>query len=272
MKKMKIVSSLLAMAMAATSLGAMTTAFAADSVTVEIEKVQAESGKFSFKVDLSDLPSTGLSTIDFAIAYDKGVKITDVTAGTAKSGAAAQEGDLSDTLFTWKDTGSQLVLVWATGLTDTQYWVKEGTFVTVSGTVDGSQPLYKLSGEAVKREAYPGGSANDAIIFSAVGESKTTDYTASFKDGAISIAADVTTTKPSTDKVKYGDANCDGKITVGDAVMVARVAAEDTSVTITDQGKINGDVAGGGNGIDSEDTTMILKFLAGMVEESDLGA
>lgn len=272
MKKFKIVSGLMAMAMAATSFGM--TAFAADSVDVKIEKVAASDGKFDVKVDLSNLPSTGLSTVDFAINYDAGLKITGVTAGTAKSGAADQEGDLADTLFTWKDTGKQIVLVWATGLTDSKYWVKDGTFVTISGTVDASTPkTYELKGGAVSREAYPGGSANTAIIFSAVGD---TDYTASFSDGSVtvSVGGGDTTTAPVTTsggggKVKKGDANCDGKITVSDAVMVARVAAEDTSVKITDDGKTNADVAGNGDGITSDDTTMILKFLAGMVKESD---
>lgn len=276
MKKMKIVSSLMAMAMAATSLGV--TAFAADSVDVKIAKVNAADGKFEVKVDLSGLPSTGLSTIDFAINYDAGLKITDVAAGTAKSGAAGQEGDLGDTLFTWKDTGKQIVLVWATGLTDNQYWVKDGTFVTISGTVDGNKEgIYKLSGGAVDREAYPGGSANSAIIFSAVGDSSSsTDYQASFSDGSVTVGGGSgEETKPGTTtaggKLKLGDANCDGKVLVGDAVLVARVAAEDTSAKITEQGLDNADVANRGDGVNTEDTTMILKFLAGMIKEEDLG-
>ena len=272
MKKFKIVSGLMAMAMAATSFGL--TAFAADSVDVKIEKVQAENGSFKVKVDLANLPSTGLSTIDFAIGYDSALTITGVEAGTAKTGAADQEGDLGDTLFTWKDTGKQIVLVWATGLTDSKYWVKDGTFVTISGTVNTSKSgTYELKGEAVSREAYPGGSANSAKIFSAVGDSPV-DYEASFSNGSVTVGVVATetaapgTTQPNG-KVKKGDANCDGKITVSDAVMVARVAAEDTGAKITDDGKTNADVAGNGDGINSEDTTTILKFLAGMIKESD---
>ena len=273
MKKMKIVSGLLAMAMAATSFGI--SAFAADSVNVKIEKVQAEDGEFEVKVDLSDLPSTGLSSVDFAINYDSALKITSVQAGTAKTGAADQEGDLGDTLFTTKITDSQVILVWATGLTDSKYWVKDGTFVTIKGTVDMTKPgTYELTGGPVSREAYPGGSANKATIFSAVGDSPV-DYVASFSNGGVTVPSGGTETTPTTtgkgndDKVKKGDANCDGKITVSDAVLCARVAAEDSSAKITDAGKTNGDVAGNGDGINSEDTTTILKFLAGMIKESD---
>ena len=270
MKKMRIVSGLMAMAMAAVSLGV--NAFAADSVEVKIGKVEAKDGKWSVDVDLSSVPSTGLSSIDFAVAYDTGLKITDVTPGTAKTGAAEQEGELGDTLFTWKDTGKQIVLVWATGLTDTKYWVKEGTFVTISGTVD-KDGDYNLKAEPVAREAYPGGSANNAIVFSAVGESGTSDYEASFSNGMVSVGtpAPETTEAPkstskSNDATLLGDANLDKKVTVGDAVLLARVAAEDKTANITEQGKTNGDVDGNGK-INSDDVTTLLKFLAGMIDE-----
>jgi hypothetical protein len=268
MKKMKIVSGLMAMAMTAMSLGV--TAFAADSVDVKIGKVDAENGKFSVDVDLSSLPSTGLSSIDFAISYESGLKITDVSAGTAKSGAADQEGELADTLFTWKDTGKQIVLVWATGLTDSKYWVKEGTFVTISGTVD-KEGTFALKGEAVSREAYPGGSANDAIVFSAVTDSGSTDYVASFSNGEVRNETETTkaTETDAPKNVKYGDANCDKKITVGDAVLLARVAAEDKTANISSEGKTNGDVDNNGK-ITTDDVTMILKFLAGMIEEREV--
>lgn len=271
MKKMRIVSGLMAMAMAATSFGL--SAFAADSVEVKIGKAEAKDGKWSVDVDLSSVPSTGLSSIDFAIAYDSGLKITDVTPGTAKTGAAEKEGELGDTLFTWKDTGKQIVLVWATGLTDTQYWVKEGTFVTISGTVD-KDGEYNLKAEPVSREAYPGGSANNAIVFSAVGESNPVDYTASFSDGLVSVGKPEETTKaPETEQgpsgaTLKGDANMDKKVTVGDAVLMARVSAEDKTANITEQGKINGDVTGDGK-ITSDDVTNVLKYLAGMIDNFD---
>ena len=56
----------------------------------------------------------------------------------------------------------------------------------------------------------------------------------------------------------------DGKLTVADAVLAARVAAEDTSVKITDQGKVNANVDGQ-EGISSEDVTMIVKAVAGII-------
>ena len=68
----------------------------------------------------------------------------------------------------------------------------------------------------------------------------------------------------------YGDVNCDNKITVSDAIMLARIAAEDTTVSVTDTGKANADVVPD-NTINPDDTVAVLKFLAGIIKESDLG-
>ena len=66
-----------------------------------------------------------------------------------------------------------------------------------------------------------------------------------------------------------GDVNGDAKITVSDAILLARVAAEDKEATITSEGKANGD-CDGKDGISVDDVTMILKFLAGLITKNDL--
>lgn len=71
------------------------------------------------------------------------------------------------------------------------------------------------------------------------------------------------TTAPETTYV-IGDANLDGQVTVSDAVLLARVAAEDTAVKITDQGRTNGD-CDGVDGISSDDVIMILRYVAGII-------
>ena len=82
----------------------------------------------------------------------------------------------------------------------------------------------------------------------------------------VSTMSEVTTASETEKKqVVLGDANCDGKITVSDAIMVARVAAEDVSVKITTEGKENADVTKDGN-VNTEDTVEILKYLAGVVK------
>ena len=81
-----------------------------------------------------------------------------------------------------------------------------------------------------------------------------------------------TTTKPvsGTDTVTYGDVNVDTKITIADAVLLARVVAEDKTAKLTDKGKENADCKKD-NEITSDDVTRILKYLAGLIKKSDLG-
>ncbi|MBR5370925.1 MAG: glycoside hydrolase family 9 protein [Oscillospiraceae bacterium] len=79
------------------------------------------------------------------------------------------------------------------------------------------------------------------------------------------------TTSGGDDTASWGDANCSGesdnskRVTVADAILVARVKAEDTKAKITDQGKANADL-NGNDGIDDEDLTILLQYLAGLVK------
>lgn len=265
MKKMKIASALTAMAMSVMSMGIV--ASAASSVNVKIGQKTVKAGEnFSVDVDLSSLPSSGLSSIDFAISYDKTViKPTSVTLGSAgNTGAAAAEGDLGSTLFDTYITDDQIHIVWSTGLTDSKYWVKDGTFLTISGKAVGAAgSKTALKGVAIDRAAYPGGGANADIIFSAVGENAaSTDYAASFTNGSITIEDDVPT-------ANWGDVDESGEVDVSDAVLLARFVAEDSSAVITDQGLINADVTHDGQR-NANDTVKILKYIALIISKDDL--
>ena len=73
------------------------------------------------------------------------------------------------------------------------------------------------------------------------------------------------TTADSTAECKStrGDVNCDGKITVSDAILLARVVAEDTEAKIVEQGKRNAELDGE-DGLSAADTAILLKALAGL--------
>jgi len=271
MKKMKLISGIIAAAMAVTSMSAMT-AFAAD-VAVKVGTDTKDPGQeFSVTVDLSGVPSSGLSTIDFAISYDASlIDITGVALGSiGNTGASAQEGaDMGDTVFNWYKNDGEIEIVWATGLTDSSYWVtKDGTLATISGTVKsdaakGSKADLKV--KAVGREAYPGGPANTDILFSAIGESATTDYTAAPTDGYVQIGGTVTPT------ATYGDVDCNGDVNVADAVLLARLEAEDKEVTVSAQGKLNADCSKDGKGaLTADDLNVLLSYLAGIYQYSEL--
>lgn len=265
MKKMKLISGIIAAAMAVTSMSAAT-AFAAD-VAVKIgtdTKLPGE--EFSVAVDLSGVPSSGVNTIDFAVSYDPSlIEITSVTPGAiANTGAAAQEGsDLGETVFNWYANASEIEIVWATGATDAQYWIaKDGTFATISGKVKsdaktGSTADLKI--KAIGREEYPGGSANADILLSAVTEDGSTDYTAAATNGAVKIGGGTT-----SDTV-FGDVDCNKDVNVADAVMLARFLAEDSGVTVTAQGKANAACFTDANGdLNADDLGALLEFLAGL--------
>jgi len=72
------------------------------------------------------------------------------------------------------------------------------------------------------------------------------------------------TTTPPADELLYGDADCNKEVDVLDAVMIARVAAEDTGTGITNQGKRNADVTQDGN-VKTDDLAKLLLFLSNKI-------
>ncbi|MBP0966054.1 MAG: dockerin type I repeat-containing protein [Oscillospiraceae bacterium] len=66
-----------------------------------------------------------------------------------------------------------------------------------------------------------------------------------------------------------GDADCDGRVDVSDAVLIARFAAEDRDAVISDQGRINADVTYDGCA-DAGDTARILQFIAKQISYEEL--
>ena len=93
--------------------------------------------------------------------------------------------------------------------------------------------------------------------------------------------ADTTTTLSTTtqkanrnpansDKVtKWGDANEDGQVDVSDAVLLARLIAEDPAAVIKEQGLLNANVAGGAS-INSDCVIKILKYIAKIITAEEL--
>ena len=62
-----------------------------------------------------------------------------------------------------------------------------------------------------------------------------------------------------------GDVNCDKKVTVADAILLARIVAEDKTATVSEQGKRNAELDGKA-GLSADDTTMLVKAIAGLAE------
>lgn len=269
MKKMKLISGLMAMAMAAMSL---TSVVSAADVAISAGNATAKPGD-SFKVDVSlaSLPSGGVNSIEFAIGYDSSVLNISKVSLTNDTGAASKEGDLGDTVFTTYDTGSQYIVLFSTGLEEANYWVsKEGAFVTVEGTVaSGTKATSStLSIEPVTRSEYPeSGKNNSAIVCEAAGTATSCKAT----NGTITIQQQEETTSnndPSTVS-KWGDADCNGEVDISDVIFVSRVAAEDKELSLSAQGKLNSD-CNADSKINGADSVIILQLVAKLLNESQM--
>ena len=65
--------------------------------------------------------------------------------------------------------------------------------------------------------------------------------------------------------------DCNGKVEINDIVLLSRYVAQDTTVTApTEEGLLNANCVFD-NSIDSEDITAIARYLAHIIEASELG-
>lgn len=71
-------------------------------------------------------------------------------------------------------------------------------------------------------------------------------------------------TDPTSSDVKvslYGDANCDGKVDISDAVLIKCYLLNSSSYPISAQGLANSDVQGNKNGVNAQDAVTIQKYI-----------
>lgn len=115
------------------------------------------------------------------------------------------------------------------------------------------------------------------IVVGEIGSGKEPSTTTTSKTTtSTTTTTTTTTTSASASKstsggknVQWGDVNCDTKVTVSDAILLSRAAVSDTTVDISAQGIINGDVDGD-NALTSADVTKVLKFVAKILTEEQL--
>ena len=70
---------------------------------------------------------------------------------------------------------------------------------------------------------------------------------------------------PATTATLWGDANCDGKVDISDAVLIMQSQANPSKYSLTEQGKANADVNLNGNGVTNADALAIQKYLLKIV-------
>ena len=87
----------------------------------------------------------------------------------------------------------------------------------------------------------------------------------------VSQTVSTSTSGPAEEWYRLGDANLDKSVDVSDAVLVAKFSSGDSSAQITDHGLVNAD-CDGKKGVDSDDITVILKYIAKLIDETGLKA
>lgn len=104
-------------------------------------------------------------------------------------------------------------------------------------------------------------------------ETTTTSVTTSKPVSSSETTTTVTTVTSETTKTIPGDANCDGEVSLADAVLIMQSIAnpdkygeKGTDAThITAEGKVNADVTGGGDGITNADALAIQQYMLKIV-------
>ncbi|MCM1358418.1 MAG: glycoside hydrolase family 9 protein, partial [Prevotella sp.] len=72
------------------------------------------------------------------------------------------------------------------------------------------------------------------------------------------------------DDILWGDANCDGKVSIADAVLIMQALSNPNDFQLTEKGARNGDVSNNGDGITTADALAIQKVDIGLLKQSDL--
>ena len=157
---------------------------------------------------------------------------------------------------------------------------KNVTFADIHGCLDGTNDL----GDGVHPNArgyekmgkYFAGLVDEYLSAQApavttVVTTTTTTATTTTTTEPVTTTTTTTTTEPVTTPApaqvtKRGDATCDGKVDVSDAVLICRFVVADQNANITDTGRANADCDKDG-GITMDDATMILKYIARMIDE-----
>ena len=289
MKTKKVVVGAVAAAMLSLAVCPVAPAAAGETVQISVGNEEVKAGeKFSVNVSLNDISAPGIQATDFAVSYDSSlITIDSVDAGAlANTGAADADGSSSSVPVFEASINSEgyVNLVWSTGLDDSSYWLNgSGVFCTINGTVsasakEGTEIPLKVT--AIDRTVNPGSSDKAAIFAGYVKDDAAVEFAVETVDGSIKVASGSSTTVG--DKLR-GDANCDDKVDLSDAVLILQSIANADKYGengtdeshITSQGVINADVAGGtndmgGDGVTPSDALKIQKYVAMLITEAEL--
>lgn len=288
MKTKKVVVGAIAATMLSLSVCSLApVAAAGETVQISVGTANVKAGeKFSVDVSLADIPSTGIQGLDFAVTFDNSIiTIDSVEPGAliSKSNNSADQTASLAPLFEASvfQSEGEITLIWSTSSDDSSYWLNgSGVYCTINGTVsasaqEGTESPLKVT--YVDRETFAGsGSKNDSIGCGYEKDGVPVEYDVKVTDGSVKIGSQQTeppTTSAQPGQTLRGDANCDGKVDISDAVLLMQALANPNAYAVggsspqalTPQGRINGDVVSiggnGGDGITNADALQIQNYL-----------
>lgn len=291
MKAKRTIAGVVALAVLASSVASMT-ALAASTVTLSASTDTVEAGDdFSIDVSLSDIPSTKINVLDFAVTYDSSVlTVSDVTIGDSADTDTSGDSTADDApVFSYsihEDEG-EIAISWTTGLSDDAWISEDGVIFTITGTVsdDAEDGEYPIEFAAISRETYEGsGEDNEDIVIGYIDGSDYATYTVETEAGAVIVGASDVETEPEegdedpfspTEGTEeddfdglYGDVNVDGAVNLADSVLLAQYLSDIADVT--DQGVDNGDVDKSGT-TDATDASYLLQYQVGTIDTLPVG-
>ena len=263
MKVRKIAAAMAAVSMLAT-LSAQSV-FAADSVAISADKVEAAAGsEFTMAVKLSGVPAAGISGAEFELTYDaSAITITGATAGDiVNTSASAQEGFDGVTVFDADySVAGTVTVTYGVALDDTAYWVtKDGTFLTLTGKVnDGvADGTYDVAIKGISRETYEGsGTPNTEIYIGNMASDGTiTNYSVTATAGSVVVSSEPVGT------TLMGDADLSGSVDILDVITINKAVLGKEN--LEGQGLINADINKDGKP-DSSDALNVMKAIVGLI-------
>ncbi|GHU55524.1 hypothetical protein FACS1894132_11750 [Clostridia bacterium] len=250
MKKYKVILALLCIT--AMLFGSILATSAADNVKIEIENITVSSGnKFSLKINLSDIPTSGINAISFSISYDaENITINSVTGGEiANTGAYEEEvkqhSKMADSFDSCLDYSlgkdGKINILWSTGLTDNIYFIKKsGVFCIINGVIN----------DTSKAENYPFIIEDKKVNIGYVNTNKKAIYyNYTVINGAVKIQ-----------NLLYGDIDCDDNVgKISDVVLLEKHVAG--KITLSGQNFANANCDTRDPAVNVADLQALIKFM-----------
>lgn len=138
---------------------------------------------------------------------------------------------------------------------------------TLSYIPSGKYLLHTDTSALMQQFSTDGGTLHDAPLSGTPVLPSVTSSTTASSSTTTTTTTTVTSSSSVTEEMTalVGDANCDGEVDISDVILVSRIAAEDTAVTMTALGRKNADCDGNGL-ISAADATKILLLIAKIPE------